>query len=82
MNVVPPPGVGYPADEKLLMTNTSHASKDSKHQKPIRIVLPREVCTDPMITAEDHAREIQKALKTLRGGSDSTSQTPRAEEEG
>lgn len=70
----------HPADKKLLMTNTSHEPEEQRQQKPIRIVLPREVCTDPETTANLLYAEIQKALKTLRGGSDSTPDTPRVEE--
>jgi hypothetical protein len=59
-------------------------------KKPIRIdtprgtrfILPREVCTDPETTARIMYGEIHRALKTLRGGSDSTAGTSRVEEEG
>ena len=35
-------GVNYPADTKLLMTNTSREPEEPMQQKPVRIVLPRE----------------------------------------
>jgi hypothetical protein len=43
--------VSEPADEKLLMTNTSHEPEEQRPPKPIRIILPREVCTTPEETA-------------------------------
>ena len=59
------------------------ARRDQGPQKPVRIVLPREVCTDPGTAAKIMHGEIQKALKTLRGGSGSTPpDTSRVEEEG
>lgn len=65
------------------MTNTSHEPKEQMPQKPVRFILPREVCTDPETAAKIMHGEIQKALKTLRGGSGSTQpDTSRVEEEG
>ncbi len=60
------------------MTNTPHEPEEQRPQKPVRIILPREVCTDPETGAKIMHEEIQKALKTLRGGSDSTPEAPRA----
>ena len=34
--------------------------------KPVRVILPREVCTDPETAAKIMCGEIQKGLKTLR----------------
>ena len=76
-----PSGVNYPADTKLPMTNPSHKPKEQPPPKLIRIILPREVCTDPETAAKIMYGELQKALKTLRGGSDSTPDSPRAGEE-
>ena len=83
VNVVPPPHVSELADSKLLMTNPSHEPEEQRPEKPVRIILPKEVCTDPETAAKLLYGEVQKALKTLRGGSGSTpSDTPRADAEG
>ena len=76
------PPVGHPGDQELLMTNTSRQPEEHRPRKPVRIILPREVCTDPETTAKLLWEEFQRALKTLRGGSDSTPDAPRAQEEG
>jgi hypothetical protein len=75
--------VNYRALIELLMTNTPHEPEEHGPQKPIRIILPREVCTDPETAAKIMHGEFQKALETLRGeegGSDgrdeSTSRRP------
>jgi hypothetical protein len=60
------------------MTNPSHGPEEQRPPKPIRIILPREVCTTPEAAAKIMHEEHQKALKTLRGGSDSTPDPPRA----
>jgi hypothetical protein len=44
----------------------------------VRIILPREFCTDPETAAKIMYGEIQRALKTLRSGSDSTPRPPSA----
>jgi hypothetical protein len=49
------------ADEKLLVTNTSREPEKRKPQKPIRIILPREVCT-PDETAKLLCRAIIDTL--------------------
>jgi hypothetical protein len=41
-----------PADEKLLVTNTSHEPEEQRPQRRVRIILPREVCTDPETAAK------------------------------
>ena len=65
------------------MTNTSRQPEEHRPRKPVRIILPREVCTDPETAAKIMHGEIQKALETLRGGSGSTQRdTSRVEEEG
>jgi hypothetical protein len=51
-------GVGLTADEKLLMTNPSHEPEEHRPQKPVRIIMPREVCTDPETTAKIMHGEI------------------------
>jgi hypothetical protein len=61
------------------MTNTSQEPEEQGSEKRVvRIILPREVCTTPEEMAKIMYAEIQKAL---RGGSDSTPDPPRAEEE-
>jgi hypothetical protein len=62
---------------ELRMTNPSLGPEEQRPPKPIRIILPREVCTTPEAAKIMH-EEHQKALKTLRGGSDSTPDPPRA----
>ena len=62
------------------MTNPSREPEKRKSQKPIRFILPREVCTDPETTAKLLWEEFQRALKTLRDESDSTPDVPRVEE--
>ena len=47
-----PAEVRESADQKLLMTSPSHEPEEHRPQKPIRIVLPREVCTTPAETAK------------------------------
>jgi hypothetical protein len=49
------------------MMNTSHEPEERGPRKPVRIILPREVCTDPETAAKIVHAELQKALKTLRG---------------
>ena len=38
------------------MTNPAREPEEQRPEKPIRIILPREVCTDPENGGEDHAR--------------------------
>jgi hypothetical protein len=74
------PELATPAvDEKLLMTNTSLEPEEQRPPKPVRIILPREVCTDPETAANAMYAELQRALKTLRGeegGSDGRDESP------
>jgi hypothetical protein len=49
------------------MTSPTDEPEEHRPQKPLRIILPREVCTTPEETAKAMHGEIQKALKTLRG---------------
>jgi hypothetical protein len=58
--------VGEPADEKLLMTNPTHEPDEQRPQKPIRIVLPREVCTTPEEKAKLLHRAVMEAVAELR----------------
>jgi hypothetical protein len=58
--------VGEPADSKLLMTNTSREPEKRKPHKPVRIILPREVCTTPEETAKLLHRTIADTLAELR----------------
>jgi hypothetical protein len=48
------------------MTNASQEPEEPRSQEVVRILLPREACTDPETAAAKvmHA-ELQKALKTL-----------------
>ena len=64
------------------MSNTSPEPEEQGPKKVVRIILPREVCTTPEETARIKYGELQRALKTLRGGSDSTTDAPRVKEEG
>ena len=68
----PPEAIAAPADSETLMTNPSHEPEEQGPKKVVRIILPREVCTDPDTAAKIMYGEIQKALATLRGGSGST----------
>ena len=61
-----PAEVVEPADEKLLVTNTSHEPEEQRPQRRVRIILPREVCTDPETAAKIMHGEIQKALEMPR----------------
>jgi hypothetical protein len=60
VNVVPPPEVSEPADSKLLMTNPSLEPEEHRPRKPVRIILPREVCTTP----EETAKLLHRAQST------------------
>ena len=48
------------------MTNPSREPEEPVPHKPVRVILPREVCTDPETAAKIMCGEIQKGLKTLR----------------